>query len=171
MDNSSLEDFKNKVKQWLTIDEEINKYESKIKELKKHKKKILEPEITSFMVEHNITNLNTENGLIKCNERRTKKGLNKFSTTLDEINLQLNNRVDTSDLNLYFRELWVANPPHPFRGRRAKLKYVTQYDTEPPSFSFNLSSRIPKNYISFIENKLRKDHNFKNIALKIKVIT
>ncbi len=99
----------------------------------------------------------------------TKKGLNKFSATLDEINSQLQNRIDTSDLNLYFRELWVANPPHPFRGRRAKLKYVTQYDTQPPSFSFNLSSRIPKNYISFIENKLRSDHNFKNVALKIKV--
>ncbi len=99
----------------------------------------------------------------------TKKGLNKFSATLDEINKQLENRIDTSDLNLYFRELWVANPPHPFRGRRSKLKYVTQYDTQPPSFSFNLSSRIPKNYISFIENKLRSDHNFKNVALKIKV--
>ncbi len=99
----------------------------------------------------------------------TKKGLNKFSSTLDEINKQLENRIDTSDLNLYFRELWVANPPHPFRGRRAKLKYVTQYDTKPPSFSFNLSSRIPKNYISFIENKLRSDHNFKNVTLKIKV--
>ena len=99
----------------------------------------------------------------------TKKGLNKFSATLDEISTQLENRIDTSDLNLYFRELWVANPPHPFRGRRAKLKYVTQYDTQPPSFSFNLSSRIPKNYISFIENKLRSDHNFKNVALKIKV--
>ena len=99
----------------------------------------------------------------------TKKGLNKFSATLDEINTQLENRIDTSDLNLYFRELWVANPPHPFRGRRAKLKYVTQYDIQPPSFSFNLSSRIPKNYISFIENKLRSDHNFENVALKIKV--
>ena len=79
MENDSLEDFKTKVKQWLTIDEEINKYESKIKELKKHKKKVLEPEITSFMVNHNITNLNTENCLIKCNERRTKKGLNKHN--------------------------------------------------------------------------------------------
>lgn len=79
MESSSLEEFKVKVKQWLTIDEEINKYESKIKELKKHKKKVLEPEITGFMVEHNITNLNTENGLIKCNERRTKKGLNKHN--------------------------------------------------------------------------------------------
>jgi len=79
MENDSLEDFKTKVKQWLTIDEEINKYESKIKDLKKHKKKVLEPEITSFMVDHNITNLNTENGLIKCNERKTKKGLNKHN--------------------------------------------------------------------------------------------
>jgi|TARA_Y100000389_G_scaffold199587_1_gene238268 tmRNA-binding protein len=77
MDNNSLDEFKIKVKQWLTIDEEIIKHESKIKELKKHKKKVLEPEITSFMVNHNITNLNTENGLIKCNERRTKKCLNK----------------------------------------------------------------------------------------------
>ncbi len=99
----------------------------------------------------------------------TKKGLDKFSKTINEIYLQLDSRIDTSDLNIYFRELWVANPPHPFRGRRAKLKYVTQYDTEPPSFSLNLSSRIPKNYISFIENKLRSDHNFKNVALKIKV--
>ena len=79
MENNSLEEFKTKVKQWLTIDEEIIKYESKIKDLKKHKKKVLEPEITSFMVIHNITNLNTENGLIKCNERRTKKGLNKHN--------------------------------------------------------------------------------------------
>ena len=77
MEKESLDEFKIKVKQWLTIDEEINKYESKIKELKKHKKKVLEPEITTFMVNHNITNLNTENGLIKCNERRTKKCLNK----------------------------------------------------------------------------------------------
>jgi len=79
MENNSLEEFKTKVKQWLTIDEEIIKYELKIKDLKKHKKKVLEPEITSFMVSHNITNLNTENGLIKCNERRTKKGLNKHN--------------------------------------------------------------------------------------------
>lgn len=79
MENNSLDEFKTKVKQWLTIDAEIIKYESKIKELKKHKKKVLEPEITSFMVNHNITNLNTENGLIKCNERRTKKGLNKHN--------------------------------------------------------------------------------------------
>ena len=101
----------------------------------------------------------------------TKKGMNKFSHSLVEINDQLNRRIDTSDLNLYFRELWTAIPPHPFRGKRAKLKYVTQYDTFPPSFSFHLSSRVPKNYMAFIENKIRHEFQFKNVALKIKFKT
>ena len=34
-----LKEFKTQVKQWLSIDEEIQKYETKIKELKKLKKK------------------------------------------------------------------------------------------------------------------------------------
>ena len=95
----------------------------------------------------------------------TKKGLEKFSNTIKEIYFQLDSRIDTSDLNLFFRELWVSSPPHPFRGRRAKLKYVTQYDTNPPSFSFNLSSRIPKNYEAFIEYKIRKEFKFSNVSM------
>ncbi len=98
----------------------------------------------------------------------TKKGLDKFSNTINEIYLQLDSRIDTSDLNLFFRELWVSSPPHPFRGRRSKLKYVTQYDTNPPSFSFNLSSRIPKNYEAFIENKIRKEFKFSNVSMLLK---
>ncbi len=59
-------------------------------------------------------------------------------------------------------------PPHPFRGRRAKLKYVTQYDVYPPSFSFILSGRVPINYQNFIDNRLRDTYNFDNICLNIK---
>jgi len=72
-----LNEFKIQVKQWLSIDEEIEQYGRKIKELKKMKSKILEPQITSFMVSNNISNLNTEKGKIRCNERNTKKPLNK----------------------------------------------------------------------------------------------
>lgn len=77
IDVSDLEDFKTKVKTWLSIDEEIILYESKIKELKKLKKKTLEPQITKFMVDYNISDLNTEKGKIRCNERNRKKPLNK----------------------------------------------------------------------------------------------
>jgi|TARA_B110000971_G_scaffold220975_1_gene266320 hypothetical protein len=72
-----LAEFKTQVKQWLQIDEEISKYQKKIKELKKAKKSILEPTITAFMVTYNIADLNTEQGKIRCNEKNTKKPLNK----------------------------------------------------------------------------------------------
>ena len=98
-----------------------------------------------------------------------KKNIKQISKNIDDVEKQLNTRIGTSELNMNFRELWLKNPPHPFRGKRAKLKYVTQYSTYPPEFSFNLSSRIPKNYHVFIENNIRESYNMKNICFKVKI--
>ena len=97
------------------------------------------------------------------------KNINQIAKNIDLIEEQLNYRISTSELNSYFRELWVKSPPHPFRGKRAKLKFVTQYSTKPPEFGFSLSSRIPKNYLSFIENNIREKFNMGDIAFRIKI--
>ena len=97
------------------------------------------------------------------------KNINQIAKNIDLIEEQLNFRISTSELNSYFRELWVKSPPHPFRGKRAKLKFVTQYSTKPPEFGFSLSSRIPKNYSSFIENNIREKFNMGDIAFRIKI--
>ncbi len=97
------------------------------------------------------------------------KNINQIAKNIDLIEEQLNHRISTSELNSYFRELWVKSPPHPFRGKRAKLKFVTQYSTKPPEFGFSLSSRIPKNYLSFIENNIREKFNMSDIAFRIKI--
>lgn len=75
--DAELKEFKSQLKQWLAIDEEISKYEGKIKDLKNLKNKILQPQITTFMVNHNVKDINTQVGKIRCNERTTKKPLNK----------------------------------------------------------------------------------------------
>ena len=98
-----------------------------------------------------------------------KKNITQISKRIKDLEDQLNTRIGTSELNIKFRELWIKNPPHPFRGKRAKLKYVTQYSSYPPEFSFNLSSRIPKNYQMFIENNIRENFNMKNICFKVKI--
>ena len=98
----------------------------------------------------------------------TTKGINLINNVLTDINKQLRTRIPTSDLNIYLRELWVSKPPHPFRGKRSKLKYATQYDLLPPSIAINLNGRIPKNYQSFLINKLRKNYGFYNICIKMK---
>ena len=97
------------------------------------------------------------------------KNINQIAKSIDLIEEQLNFRISTSELNSYFRELWVKSPPHPFRGKKAKLKFVTQYSTKPPEFGFSLSSRIPKNYSSFIENNIREKFNMRDIAFRIKI--
>lgn len=79
INNDELKSFKTQVKQWLDIDKQIMEKEKEIKELKKLKNKTLEPKITSFMRSYNISDLNTDNGKIKCNQRNTKKPLNKHN--------------------------------------------------------------------------------------------
>ena len=79
INNDELKLFKIQVKQWLDIDQQIMEKEKEIKEIKKLKNKTLEPKITSFMRSYNISDLNTDNGKIKCNQRNTKKPLNKHN--------------------------------------------------------------------------------------------
>tara|TARA_B100000768_G_C11075798_1_gene288565 strand:+ start:218 stop:610 length:393 start_codon:yes stop_codon:yes gene_type:complete len=71
-----INDFKQKVSQWLRIDDEVSKHEQQIKELKKLRLQ-LEPEITGFMRQFNIVDLNTDHGKIRCATRNVKQSINK----------------------------------------------------------------------------------------------
>ena len=98
----------------------------------------------------------------------TKKGINLIEKTLEELYKQLQIRISTSELNIYLRDLWISNAPHPFRGKRSKLKYATQYQILPPSIAINLNGRIPQNYQNFLLTKLRQKYGFYNICIKMK---
>ena len=91
--NSELIHFKEQVKKWLNLDVQISELESKIRDLKKIRNKELEPQMTKFMVDYNISDLNTENGKVKCSARKTKKGLtnqyikDNLSKVIDDNNI------------------------------------------------------------------------------------
>ena len=69
--------FKEKVTRWLTIDNQIDELQKKMRDLKKIRDKELEPEITKFMLQYKINDLNTDNGKLRCHEAKTKKAFNK----------------------------------------------------------------------------------------------
>ena len=71
--------FKEKVQRWVNIDKQIEDLEKQLKDLKKIRNKELEPEITNFMVLHNVKDLNTDTGKLRCQERKTKKGISKVN--------------------------------------------------------------------------------------------
>ena len=72
-----LDCFKVNVKEWLDADEQIKVLEKQIKELKVQRNKKLEPKITGFMRTFNISDLNTDVGKLRCNERNTKATVSK----------------------------------------------------------------------------------------------
>jgi hypothetical protein len=109
---SDLINFKEKVKRWLMLDIQISEMESKLRDLKKIRNKEIEPQLTDFMVQYNITDLNTESGKLKCSARNSKKPLNKeniknnLSKVITDIGLvekameQLDNREMTTTYKL-----------------------------------------------------------------------
>jgi len=103
---NEIQFFKEKVQRWLHVDSQITQLEAQIKDLKKVRNKELEPEITKFMTTHNVSDLNTENGKLKCQERKTKKGLNK-----NIIRENLSKYLTEQDkLDECMNDLWTNRP-------------------------------------------------------------
>jgi len=66
-----LNDLKSMVQDWFKLDDQIRKLDVAIKERKVHLK-ALNSKIEKFMFDYQLTNLNTQHGRIKANERKTK---------------------------------------------------------------------------------------------------
>ena len=111
---SEIQFFKEKVQRWLHVDNQITELEKQNRELKKVRNKELEPQITDFMTKHNVTDLNTENGKLKCQERKVKKGLNK-----NNIRENLSKYLTEEDkLDQAMTDLWT--------NREIKISYKLQ---------------------------------------------
>ena len=74
-----LQQFKERVTRWIHVDKQIEEKMKEIRELKKVRDKELQPDMTEFMVKYNVSDLNTDNGKLRCQETKTKKALNKHN--------------------------------------------------------------------------------------------
>ena len=86
--NHEIIEFKKLVKEWLLVDAQLNSIKEQTKKLNV-KKKELGNRMTTFMVQNKISDLNTEEGVVKCNEKKVKAPLNKIN-----IKTNLSNMID-----------------------------------------------------------------------------
>jgi hypothetical protein len=75
-ENEHFVDFKNTVKEWLLLDDDILTLQKAIKE-RKAKKDQLTPDILEFMDRFKINDLNTQEGKVKFTKTMYTKPLNK----------------------------------------------------------------------------------------------
>ena len=82
-----------------------------------------------------------------------------------------NKRVPTSRLNRWLEGALEANPPPMVKGRRIKIRYMTQARTRPPTFALFASQaeRLPDSYTRYLANGLRKAFGFAGVPLRLHV--
>lgn len=74
--NPEFVEFKEYVKEWILLDDDISTLQKAIKE-RRDKKNLLTPSIIDFMNRFEINDLNTNNGKLKCSKTMRTKPLNK----------------------------------------------------------------------------------------------
>ncbi|UUX49361.1 ribosome biogenesis GTPase Der [Nisaea acidiphila] len=79
-----------------------------------------------------------------------------------------NRRVSTSRLNRWLQDMTAMHPPPLAKGRRIKLRYMTQIKTRPPTFAAFVSqpTELPDAYTRYLVNGLRE--TFKLTAVPIR---
>ena len=110
---AEIQFFKEKVQRWVKIDNQIMELEAQLRELKKVRSKELEPQITVFMTQNNISDLNTENGKLRCKEKRTKQALHK-----NNIRLNLSKYLSEDKIDSAITDMW--------NNREEKVTYQIQ---------------------------------------------
>jgi GTPase len=90
-----------------------------------------------------------------------------FDTVLDVYDTW-NRRVSTSRLNRWLSVMVDRHPPPLHKGRRVRLRYITQAKTRPPTFACfcNQPDALPDAYVRYLVNGLRDDFGLPGVPIR-----
>ncbi|WP_169568736.1 ribosome biogenesis GTPase Der [Sneathiella limimaris] len=99
----------------------------------------------------------------------TGRGLEKLLPKVLQIYEIWNKRISTAKLNRWLELMLEKHPPPMAKGRRLKVRYMTQVKSRPPTFSLFMSSRgeLPESYIRYLINGLREDFDMPAVPIRI----
>lgn len=99
----------------------------------------------------------------------SKSGLGGILALASKLKKECSIRISTGQLNRIMKEIIEKHQPPVVKRKRAKFKYMTQADEEPPTFIFFINDEklIKASYHRFLENRLRKILNVKIAPLNI----
>ncbi len=97
------------------------------------------------------------------------RGLEKLMPRVLKVYELWNTRISTSRLNRWLELMLEKHPPPMAKGRRLKVRYMTQVKARPPTFSLFMSSRgeLPESYLRYLINGIREDFNMPAVPIRI----
>ncbi len=80
-------------------------------------------------------------------------------------------RIPTPALNRFLADAQVEKPPPARRGKRLRVYYLAQFDTSPPRFALQVSSRslVTRDWAFFLENRLRARFGLEGVPVVIDI--
>ena len=97
------------------------------------------------------------------------RGLDKLSSAVLAAYDTWNRRVATADLNRWLEEALARHAPPAARGRRIKIRFMTQPSARPPTFVAFCSQpeALPKSYLRYLTNSLREAFDLPGVPLRL----
>jgi len=78
-------------------------------------------------------------------------------------------KIQTAELNRFLADLQTLRQPPAKRGRRLRMYYMAQFETDPPRFAVQVNDRglVTRDYAYFLENRLRERWRLGGVPLII----
>lgn len=98
-----------------------------------------------------------------------KKRMHTIFETINEINEQVTKKINTSILNDVVLKAQMVNEAPLFKGGRIKISYVTQVQSQIPTFVIfcNNSKYLHFSYARYIENQIRSAFGFDKVPITL----
>jgi GTPase len=99
------------------------------------------------------------------------QGLDKLQAAVFAAYERWNRRVPTPDLNRWLAEALERHTPPAARGRRIRIRFMTQPSARPPTFVAFCSQpqALPKAYLRYLTNGLRAAFDLPGVPIRLKL--
>jgi GTP-binding protein len=88
-----------------------------------------------------------------------------------EVQRERYRRIETHEVNEILTRLVARQPPPHHRGRAVKVKYGTQVEVAPPTFTLfaNFPKAIPEHYVRYLHNGFRDAWTFMGSPIRLRM--
>jgi GTP-binding protein len=99
----------------------------------------------------------------------TGRGVDRLLPTVFKAYEIWNRRIPTGPLNRWLQATVERHPPPIFRGRRIRVRYITQSKARPPTFAVFVSQPlgVPEAYVRYLTNGIRETFDFPGVPIRI----
>ena len=102
---------------------------------------------------------------------RSGEGINRLLPAVLEADRAWNKHIATSALNRFLEEALGRHAPPAIRGRRVRIRYMTQPKVRPPTFALfgNQLTALPDAYLRYLTNGLRDAFGLAGTPIRLRL--